>query len=903
MLPKVEQYTNDYAEYCTKLGKSLSFLEKNDQEHLEESTAHLFDEVSQYLNYQQEHTLSSCLLEGLEQALAEVPEVVVWQKEISLRKEVRYHVATSEAVVELIRTFKQEQLPFFMRLEKQLASLIQKEKLSVDISSLRETLEQQKEFVSKSFRQELKESIGALQATVAEKIEQKAISKKKANQSEKQWLKFEYELQKTEQEWHEPQRLFFERSKNLLAFLELKGDVIEKRSRFLRELAEEFQQAIYQPLQEFRHNLIEGVFDIRKTKSVEKSYQTITQVRERLLGYIEAHLEDAFRRLREQRLLDQQVEQFSEELLMRINEAPEKMGFIFNLPKESQPGTDDIKQIEWRLLLLRIYREQMINEMRPSKQKYGHFIVNLENVINELKDILDVNLGTISAQESSTEEEDDPRYVASEALECVIKRVGHLTLIIQNEYDAIEKIVKEGEEHFLETVIDCLETKSASELQVIMGKYRVKETTRDWQHIVETKTQKSKDRAYLWYRFIRSKTYTLSRQLKDFFGYSDVAIKEAKRADIISYLSETDQKIEELPYIYRRLFDFEHVMDQRFYVPPAESTATFKKAYEQWCASAASFAAVGEKGSGKSTFLQLMVEELDHEEPLDEITIGQTIRTEQELVELFTEELTIPGASCTEDLIEALKGRKGQQIIVVEAIQNGFVRNINGYEAIEKLCYLIAETREKVFWAISCSRYGWHLLDKIQTLSEYFSHIIHTDRLDADDLEKVIMSRHRSSGYTLQFEENPDAKLPRSAQKLSEAEKQEQLRTEFFKKLTEFADGNASIAIIFWIRSISTFDDHCVYIRPLEVTSVEIIAELNADVLFVLAAFVLHDTISDKDLSMILNLSQQESRLVLKRLSARGLLLEQEGDYMLNHLVYRQIVRVLKERNILHLVE
>ncbi|MDX1586179.1 MAG: hypothetical protein R3222_05525, partial [Balneolaceae bacterium] len=115
-------------------------------------------------------------------------------------------------------------------------------------------------------------------------------------------------------------------------------------------------------------------------------------------------------------------------------------------------------------------------------------------------------------------------------------------------------------------------------------------------------------------------------------------------------------------------------------------------------------------------------------------------------------------------------------------------------------------------------------------------------------------------------------------------------------------EGNASIAMIFWIRSIRDFDETHFYIKPLEITSVEMIQELKPEVLFTLATVILHDTLTPSELSQILLFTEQESRLMLVRLKTRGLLRQEGERYFVNQLMYRQIVRVLKERNIIHLV-
>lgn len=900
----ITEYDNFYKRFVTVI---RSLQEKGEDEIIEAEFDRLFKDISAFLEMQQIHTFTRSYVDGIKQALAHVVAPGERPNNTPLRKEIQSVLAESETSAHLLREFKQQQLPFFMRLEQELAPYIQTdnsdEHLSIDYSSLLDLLQKQRDYLEGPFWKELEKHIASIHSSIAARHEERATARRKIRerQAEKRWSQMILKLKRIEKQWHQPQKLLVERSKNILSFLKLEKDLRAYRVGFLNNMAEQFQKEFYLPMQEFRQRLIEAVFDIRKGGG-RRSPESINAVKEQLLKYINHHLEVPFRKMKEDRIISQQVEQFSEQLLMRITQAPEKMSFIFNLPREGQPSAEDFKQIEWRLLLLRIYREQIINNIKPSRQEYDLFIANIIDVITEIKDVLDINLEPWLLNQEQNREE-GPTQVAVQALERIIKRLGHLTLILQNEFDSLEKIVKEAEGQFFDSAVTCFNAKSASELQKFITQYRIKETTRDWQNIAHRKARKTKSRLSLWYRFVRKKMHGYIKEIKRFWGYSDVSAQEAQRADIISYLSETDQKIKELPYIYRRLFDFSHPVDQRFYVPVAEAASTFKKAYEQWQVSSAALAVVGEKGSGKSTFLQLMAEELTGNEPINELSVERTIWTEEDLVNLFAEKLGMDEKRSIDEIVKGLKNSKGRRIVILESIQNAFVRNINGYEAIEKLCYLMAETRNDIFWIVSCSRYGWHFLDKAFKLSESFSHIIRTDTLDAGDLEKMIMSRHRSSGYVLQFEKSTDAQKGWSSKGMTEEEEQQRLRKDYFKKLTEFADGNASIALIFWIRSIRTFDEACIYIKPLEITSVEMIADLSSEVLFVLAAFVIHDTVSDEDLSMILNLSLTESRMMLIRLSSKGLLVEKNNDYMLNQLVYRQIVRVLKERNILHLVE
>jgi len=73
------------------------------------------------------------------------------------------------------------------------------------------------------------------------------------------------------------------------------------------------------------------------------------------------------------------------------------------------------------------------------------------------------------------------------------------------------------------------------------------------------------------------------------------------------------------------------------------------------------------------------------------------------------------------------------------------------------------------------------------------------------------------------------------------------------------------------------------------------------DVLFGLASIILHDSLKVQELSRSLNLSLSEARVLLKRLQTRGvLMLDEQGTYSINQLIYRQTLKALKERNIIH---
>jgi len=86
----------------------------------------------------------------------------------------------------------------------------------------------------------------------------------------------------------------------------------------------------------------------------------------------------------------------------------------------------------------------------------------------------------------------------------------------------------------------------------------------------------------------------------------------------------------------------------------------------------------------------------------------------------------------------------------------------------------------------------------------------------------------------------------------------------------------------------------------LEVADVDRLEIPARNVLFTLSAFVIHDRLTSEEMAMALHQDVMESRLMLTRLKSKGIIFKNANGYQMNQLVYRQLIRLLKRRNIIH---
>lgn len=351
------------------------------------------------------------------------------------------------------------------------------------------------------------------------------------------------------------------------------------------------------------------------------------------------------------------------------------------------------------------------------------------------------------------------------------------------------------------------------------------------------------------------------------------------------------------------MFDITKQIELDLYVNGSDNIRGVKKAFEAWGDGfPSSVALIGEKGSGKSTLSNLLRSEVFNESTVINLEIKQSTWKMEQILSLLGKAFEIEDVNRPETVVNALNARDERIVVNLEGLQKLYLRNINGFDALEALWLIMSETKDKVFWIATCSRYAWEFLNKIEGVETHFTHVFMTDSLSDENIETAIMNRHSKSVYRLNFEADESIRKSRNYRKRLNDPKalQEYLKDVYFDRLSDITEGNTSVASILWLRSIKKVEGRTITIFPFHSANIETLEILKPETLFTLAAVVLHDTLKVAELCRVLNLTLPESRVLLTRLKSRGVLIEEDGAYYLNQLVYRQVLRLLKRRNIIH---
>lgn len=793
----------------------------------------------------------------------------IWALTGKVDKEAESEITFQELIANLISTYKDENESHKKALESKFEELQAKLKQSLELVG---TIELPMETYSVENVEEAKNSFSTL-------------------------------LKSSSDNWAELVSALSMRIQLILHLVSLKEKLTYFTSTFLYKTEEFYQQLILEPHKGLKEIIVKAVSDLKALDNPTKKElaEIGTSIHTKAKETITQDITELLNLKVEEMHLSALLNDFIGQMTGLAKEQPEKSIIIEDLDIEQTKPVYAVKEIEWQTFVQRMLGKFIASELDSRKLDLEAEVNEISQNYLEVLQIIETNLVVI--EEVSGKEEEEPIQVALQGLERSLNKVEEIGKDVLSAQDLIPEKVQHQNKELIDQLSSFLIKQDVGEMKWMETQLKVKESAGDWSTKFTVLWARFLDRLDLIQRFLFKKYRQNEVVMRTFFGLNKPISQAVESTNLATFLYETDRKFEELPFIYRRLFDFHREVEANFFIKNPLYFEGGKKAIELWRGGfPASISLIGEKGSGKSTLVRFLKEEVLTEKKNYALPFLKTYWKKESMLKAIAKNLQLPETDTPEELVASIKKKRKGSIVIVENLQNCYVRNMHGYDSIKALLYIISETKKEVFWGATCSRYAWNFLDVVFKVGEYFSHSISTDRLDAQEIESLILKRQKASGYQLQFIPDASTQKSRAYKKHldDEVAAQKYLQEKYFQKLTSLAEGNATVAMILWIRSIKEFNESHFMIESLDIINMASLDGLDSQSLFALSAFILHDSLSPSELAMVLNESESNCEMIISRLSSRGLLVGIKNYYTLNDLIYRQVVRLLRSRNILH---
>lgn len=377
------------------------------------------------------------------------------------------------------------------------------------------------------------------------------------------------------------------------------------------------------------------------------------------------------------------------------------------------------------------------------------------------------------------------------------------------------------------------------------------------------------------------------------------AKKENPSREISDFLSESQEIINSLPVIYRNLYRIEPVSDMELFVGRQQEYAQLTQAYEAWNSGRMSSAALtGEKWSGLTSMVNFTSASSPFNYPVSRLKCMTSANATHQLIDFFHTLIE----EKTEDLdeIAQILNEGPRRIIILEDLQNLYLRRIGGFMTLSELLALISKTSKNVFWVTTCTVYAWEYFTKTIHIQDVFSYHIPLQKPSEDELSAIVEKRNRISGYKIHFEADSTTASSKKFARLSEEEQQTFLKKRFFASLIDFSESNISMALTFWLLSTKKIDKNEIIISEFKKPNLNFLQLLSLDKIMALHLLILHDGLTLEQFELVHRSGKKHAFFILSMMLEDGILIQKNEHFLVNPLVYRSIISLLKSKNLIH---
>lgn len=605
-----------------------------------------------------------------------------------------------------------------------------------------------------------------------------------------------------------------------------------------------------------------------------------------------------------------QIEKVLENFQNRINHSVDRLPEVHWIlhERDLDSPSPDSKTIEIPLkqLVLEEGYSKLVRRHSRSSEDIGQRLEGFRRSVAEIEQIAAFNLETaldfLEKEGNKGEKKQEARAVAIDGLGRTIQQMTALEESCRVLLEEGRNTIRAASFEFQDQIGELARAETVIDLKLRLARAKAKEEVRDYRNRVLRMLRSVLPAVKANWKEGFTRFRRAYGRIKTTAGLGGPAPRVAE--ELLQFIAGRQRQIADLPYVYHRLFRIDPLMDERFFEGRKEELDALRAEFTAWQEGRPAVTAlVGEKGSGRTTLIHSARRQILKNFPILEIKLaGEPIRSGEALLRILNDAFGNSGSGSLEELETAVRSADIRRVIVVEDLQNMFIRTVEGFDVLERFLLFMSRTHASVFWLITCSLYSWKYLERVMVLSQHFQKVIFLGPLDRESIQSIILKRHRVSGFHLEYEIPEDlAESKRFARLPSDEARRDYLSRMLFDQLNRFASGNVTVAILFWLCAVRKIEKDRLILSPEIRFDDSFLNGLPPDDLFSLAALLQHESLTVSDHAAVFHQDPAESMLQLQQMAGRGLVLEDpKRAFSINPLLYRSIVQALKRKNILY---
>jgi len=305
-------------------------------------------------------------------------------------------------------------------------------------------------------------------------------------------------------------------------------------------------------------------------------------------------------------------------------------------------------------------------------------------------------------------------------------------------------------------------------------------------------------------------------------------------------------------------------------------------------------ALIGESGVGRTTWLRALERSAEVANLVSgELDNGADSPTE--LCASLSRLLGLPVRREVEALVADLQAGP-PRFILLDQCQNLVLKAVNGLQSFAAFGEIVGRTTPRIGWLCSFTRYAWEFAESVLPTRNIFRHVYELRPWDEKTIKAMIDKRMRVAGFDASYEDLLIDRLDGTefqSEVIRTGERYQQL-------LWDYADGLPRVALHFWLYSLAPGENNRLKVRLFNAPGVDELEGLTEQSRFLLAALMVHQTITVAEAARVLNYPATTCELALGYLRDRGFLHDEEGHYAVTAHWQRAVVRFLRRKHLLY---
>lgn len=593
-----------------------------------------------------------------------------------------------------------------------------------------------------------------------------------------------------------------------------------------------------------------------------------------------------------------QNNQFEESVHCILKTLSTKRGISTDTDYSSKTASSAINYISPYELVSYQSWPSFAEKIKRAKLELNLKVTTFIDDINALDNVIEFNLESALSLFENISQENTPKKVALEGLERSEEQIEYLKNILSSWNIANGELLLPSIGNFNKSILALTDTENILEIRLTIAKAKSIEKSKLLKNKV---TNNVKNFIPIVVLFIRTMYLDAVAFVKSIL-YRTGLYKEitAVNSDLSVFLKQAEKALDELPYVYQRLFRSETLQNETLFIGRVGAIETLKIACDTFDKN--NFAAtiiVGERGAGKTSLIHYFLNK--NKQITEAIFLSPNINISAlgEFIGFLNISFEKDFKSI-EECIQFLNSGK-KKTIVLENIHFLYFRKVGGFNVLHQLYAVISATKKNVFWIVTSAKYAFQYLDKLMQLSELFAFTIEMNEIDKETIKEALIKRHKISGYNLYFEKPPVSYLSKKFLKSTLEIQQESLKEEFFNDIHKIAQSNYKIAFMYWIRSTVLVSGSTIHMRSLKTIDTSFLNKIAPIKLLMLNSILLQERLHMNDIIELSSLDAQHTQNMVHHLLENGLLTIDDGEFFtINIFLYRQITSLLKSKNVIH---